>query len=61
MRKFRTLLVLITFTITGTGCSSNGKDDRSVVEYGECLQRVMDEAANSGTDKFDMSVCDVVR
>jgi hypothetical protein len=59
VRKFRTLLVLITFTITGTGCSSNGKDDMSLVEYSECLQRVMDEAAKSGTDKFDMSVCDV--
>ena len=27
-------------------------------EYNECLQRVFDEAAASGTDKFDMSVCD---
>jgi PBP1b-binding outer membrane lipoprotein LpoB len=27
-------------------------------EYGDCLQRVMDEAAAAGTDMFDMSVCD---
>ena len=27
-------------------------------EYGDCLQRVMDEAAAAGTDTFDMSVCD---
>ena len=27
-------------------------------EYNECLQRVFDEAAAEGTDKFDMSVCD---
>jgi hypothetical protein len=58
VKKFMMLLLAVLLTITGTGCSSNSGDDANLEEYGKCLQRVMDEAAAAGTDKFDMSVCD---
>jgi len=58
MKKFMMLLLAITLAFTGAACSSNGEDNANLEEYTECLQRVMDEAAAAGTDKFDMSVCD---
>ncbi len=53
-----TLLLSMFLMLTVAACSSNGADDANLEEYADCLQRVMDEAAAAGTDKFDMSVCD---
>jgi len=58
MKKLMMLLLSMSLTLTVAGCSSNGADDANLEEYADCLQRVMDEAAAAGTDKFDMSVCD---
>jgi hypothetical protein len=58
MKKMLMLLLTMSLTMTVVGCSSNGVDDANLEEYADCLQRVMDEAAAAGTDKFDMSVCD---
>ena len=52
------LLLSMFLMLAVAGCSSNGADDANLEEYADCLQRVMDEAAAAGTDKFDMSVCD---
>lgn len=58
MKKSLMLLLAVALTFSGTGCSSKSEDDANLEEYTQCLQRVMDEAAAAGTDKFDMSVCD---
>jgi len=58
MKKLMTLLMSLLLALTLVGCSSNNEDDANLEEYADCLQRVMDEAAAAGTDKFDMSVCD---
>ena len=58
MKKMLMLLLTMSLTMTVVGCSSNGADDANLEEYADCLQRVMDEAAAAGTDKFDMAVCD---
>lgn len=58
MKKSMILLLAIALTLTGTACSSNNEDEVDIEAYAQCLQRVMDEAAAAGTDKFDMSVCD---
>jgi PBP1b-binding outer membrane lipoprotein LpoB len=58
MKKLMKLLTSLLLAVTLVGCSSNNEDDANLEEYADCLQRVMDEAAAAGTDKFDMSVCD---
>ena len=58
MKKFMMVFLAMTLTFSGAGCSSKSEDDANLEEYTDCLQRVMDEAAAAGTDKFDMSVCD---
>ena len=58
MKKLMMLLLSMFLLLAVAGCSSNGADDANLEEYADCLQRVMDEAAAAGTDKFDMSVCD---
>ena len=58
MKKLMMLLLSMFLALTVAGCSSNGADDADLEEYTDCLQRVMDEAAAAGTDKFDMSICD---
>ena len=58
MKKSMILLLTIALAFTGTACSSSNEDDLDLEAYADCLQRVMDEAAAAGTDKFDMSVCD---
>ena len=58
MKKLMMLLLSISLAMTVAGCSSNNNEDANLEEYADCLQRVMDEAAAAGTDKFDMSVCD---
>ena len=58
MKKLMTLLLSLSLAIPLAGCSSNNDNDADLEEYTDCLQRVMDEAAAAGTDKFDMSVCD---
>lgn len=52
------LLLSISLAMTVAGCSSSNNEDANLEEYADCLQRIMDEAAAAGTDKFDMSVCD---
>jgi thioredoxin-related protein len=58
MKKFMMFLLTVSLSMTIVGCSSNNEEDLNLDEYRSCLQRVMDEAAAAGTDKFDMSVCD---
>jgi hypothetical protein len=58
MKKIMMLLLSISLAMTVAGCSSSNNEDANLEEYADCLQRIMDEAAAAGTDKFDMSVCD---